>query len=135
MIRIQNRALPRYVPVFPYNWHTGSSKSGRLRPAIYRLPLAPRHLKELMTNAQMRHAIFQFFIPPTPAATMDLSMGKRMYILCRSRLIHAMPCISGQTSWVNAMCIDQRNESERTSQVQMMGDVYKQCRQAIVCNF
>jgi hypothetical protein len=34
--------------------------------------------------------------------------------------------------WVDALCIDQRNESERTSQVQMMGDVYRQCRQAIV---
>jgi hypothetical protein len=34
--------------------------------------------------------------------------------------------------WVDALCIDQRNERERTSQVQMMGDVYRQCRQAIV---
>jgi hypothetical protein len=38
----------------------------------------------------------------------------------------------GAVLWVDALCINQKDGSERTTQVQMMGNIYRRCWQAIV---
>ena len=38
----------------------------------------------------------------------------------------------GATLWVDALCINQADDSERTEQVQMMRSIYERCRCVIV---
>jgi hypothetical protein len=34
--------------------------------------------------------------------------------------------------WIDALCINQRDVEERTQQAQLMGDIYRRCRQVVV---
>lgn len=49
-----------------------------------------------------------------------------------SALVHLRDASDTRTLWVDALCIDQFQHSERNQQVTIMGDIYKYARQVVV---
>jgi hypothetical protein len=51
---------------------------------------------------------------------------------CREILRHLRSKTQSQMLWIDAICINQESNAERSQQVQLMGDIYKTAQQVLV---
>jgi hypothetical protein len=71
----------------------------------------------------------------TPQMTKLILINKKKFWVTESAhgLLHARSSIwRDRLVWIDSICIDQRNDKEKTSQVQIMGEIYKKAARVIV---
>jgi hypothetical protein len=51
---------------------------------------------------------------------------------CREFLLNIRSKTESLALWIDAICINQKSEAERSQQVQLMGDIYKTARQVLI---
>ena len=51
---------------------------------------------------------------------------------CEEILLHLRSATETVVLWIDAICINQRSEAERTQQIQLMGDIYKKAYQVLI---
>jgi len=60
--------------------------------------------------------------------------GLRVTINCEAALRRLRPVVNGETRllWIDGVCIDQANDTEKSHQVAIMGSIYNRAKQVVI---
>jgi hypothetical protein len=71
-------------------------------------------------------------LPSSSQTNTDTALRIDVTKNCHSALSHLRRATEDRTLWIDSICIDQQCENEKSSQVQLMGDIYERATRVIV---
>lgn len=91
-------------------------------------------LKEMDLDSKPQYEALSYCWGESSDGRVILCQGLRMTVTenLYSALIRLRKIEGSRSLWVDAICINQEDTDERTQQVQLMGQIYRQCEQCLV---